>query len=80
MQLEQLQGGSAEEISKLRRDVERSKKEARELALKAEMDRLQAEEEAKQQTLRLTEQLEEMDKKHQVEVRETVSARILKPS
>ncbi|XP_044079620.1 coiled-coil alpha-helical rod protein 1 [Siniperca chuatsi] len=67
-QHERLKGESGEEITKLRRDVERSKEEARELALKAEMGRLQAEEEAKQQTLRLSEQLEEMQKKQEVEL------------
>lgn len=80
MQLERLKGESAEEITKLRRDVERSKEEAREVALKAEMGRLQAEEEAKQQTLRLSEQLEEMQKKQEMEVCGTVSAKKLKPS
>lgn len=77
MQLERLKGESDEEIAKLRRDVERSKEEIQELVLKAEMGRLQAEEEAKQQTLRLSEQLEEMHKKQEEEVRGTVSARNL---
>lgn len=80
LQLERLKGESAEEITKLRRDVERSKQEARELALKAEMGRLQAEEQAKQQSLRLSEQLEEMHKKQELEVCGTVSARKLKSS
>ncbi len=79
MQLEHFKGDSAEEITKLIKDLERTKEEARELALKAEMDRLQAEEEAKQQTLRLSKQLEEMHKKQQVEVSDTVSARKFKP-
>nr|XP_046266739.1 coiled-coil alpha-helical rod protein 1 [Scatophagus argus] len=69
-QLERLKEESAEEISRLRRDVERSKEEARELALKAEMCRLQAEEETKQQTLRLSEQLEEMHKKQEAELKQ----------
>lgn len=68
MQLERLKSESGEEIARLRSDVERKKEEARELALKAEMGRLQAEEEAKQQTLRLSEHLEEMLKKQEVEV------------
>lgn len=68
MQLDRLKRESGEEITKLRRDVARSKEEAQELALKAEMGRLQAAEEAKQQTLRLSEQLEEMQKKQEVEV------------
>lgn len=80
MQLERLKGESDEEVKKMRRAVERSKEEARELALKAEMGRLQAEEEAKQQTLRLSEQLEEMHKKQEVEVCGTISAKKFKPS
>lgn len=52
----------------MRRDVERSKEEVQELALKAEMGRLQAEEEAKKRTLRVSEQLAEMQKKQEVEV------------
>lgn len=68
LQLERLKSESAEEIASLRRDVEGSKEETQELALKAEMSRLQAEEEAKQQTLKLSEQLEEMQRKQKVEV------------
>ncbi|KAJ4930422.1 hypothetical protein JOQ06_019424 [Pogonophryne albipinna] len=56
-QLERLKRESGEEITKLKRDV------AQELTLKAEMSRLQVVEEAKQQTLRLSKQLEEMQKK-----------------
>ncbi|KAK5887935.1 hypothetical protein CesoFtcFv8_016491 [Champsocephalus esox] len=62
-QLERLKRESGEEITKLKRDVTRSEEEARELTLKAEMSRLQVVEEAKQQTLRLSKQLEEMQKK-----------------
>lgn len=80
MQLERLKGESDEEITKLRRDVERSKEAARELSLKADMGRLQAEEEGQQQTLRLSEQLKEMHKKQEVEVCGTISARTFKPS
>ncbi|XP_040006815.1 coiled-coil alpha-helical rod protein 1 isoform X2 [Xiphias gladius] len=69
-ELERLKSESGEEIARLRSDVERKKEEARELALKAEMGRLQAEEEAKQQTLRLSEHLEEMLKKQEVELQE----------
>ncbi|XP_035846819.1 coiled-coil alpha-helical rod protein 1 isoform X1 [Sander lucioperca] len=69
-QLDRLKRESGEEITKLRRDVARSKEEAQELALKAEMGRLQAAEEAKQQTLRLSEQLEEMQKKQEVELQQ----------
>lgn len=67
-QLDRLRGESAEENTRLRRDAERSKEEARECALRAEMRRLQAEEEAKQQALTLSEQLSELHKKHDVEV------------
>lgn len=67
-QLERLRGESAEENTRLRRDAERSKEEARECALRAEMCRSQAEESAKQQALRLSEQLSELHKKHEVEV------------
>lgn len=68
LQLVRLKSESAEEIASLKRGVERSKEEAQELALKAEMGRLQAVEEAKQQTLKLSAQLEEMQKKQEVEV------------
>lgn len=50
-------------MTKLRRDVERSKEESRDLAMKVEMGRLQAEEEA-----RLLEQLEEVRKNKEAEV------------
>ncbi|KAF1378733.1 hypothetical protein PFLUV_G00193580 [Perca fluviatilis] len=69
-QLDRLKRESDEEITKLRRDVARSKEEAQELALKAEMGRLQAAEEAKQQTIRLSEQLEKMQKKQEVELQQ----------
>ncbi|XP_038565124.1 coiled-coil alpha-helical rod protein 1 [Micropterus salmoides] len=69
-QHERLKGESGEQITKLKRDIERSKGEAQELALKAEMGRLQAEEEAKRRTLRLSQQLEEMQKKQEVELRQ----------
>lgn len=59
---------AGDEIMKLKRDVEKSNQESRELALKAEMGKLQVEEEAKQQTLKLSEQLEEMQKNRAVEV------------
>lgn len=68
LQLERLKSESDEEIARLSRDVERRKEEAWELALKAEMGRSQAEEKAKQQTLRLSEHLEEMQRKQEVEV------------
>ncbi|KAM3601611.1 uncharacterized protein V6R79_015667 [Siganus canaliculatus] len=67
-QLEKLKSESTEEILKLRRDIERCKEEAQELALKAEMSRLHAEEVAKQQTHRISEQLEEMHNKHNTEL------------
>lgn len=67
-QLERLRGESAEENTKLRRDAERSKEEAQECALRAQMCRSQAEESAKQQALILSEQLSELHKKHEVEV------------
>ncbi|TWW74881.1 coiled-coil alpha-helical rod protein 1 [Takifugu flavidus] len=66
-QLERLREEAAEESTRLRRDAERSKEEARECALRAEMCRLQAEEEAKQQALKLSEQLSELHQKHEVE-------------
>ncbi|XP_032389850.1 coiled-coil alpha-helical rod protein 1 isoform X2 [Etheostoma spectabile] len=69
-QLERLKRESDEEITKLRRDVARSKEEAQDLALKAEMGRLQAAEKAKQQTIRLSEQLEEMQKKQELELQQ----------
>lgn len=71
-QLERLRGESAEEQTRLRRDAERSKEEARESALRAEMCRSQAEESAKQQALTLSEQLSELHKKHELEVCVTV--------
>lgn len=67
MQLNNLKKESNEEIKRLRRDVERGKEESRELALQAEMSRLQAEEN-KQQVLTLLEQLEEIKKKHDMQV------------
>lgn len=73
LQLERLKVESTEKVTNLRRDLERSKEEARDLALKAEMGRLHAEEEAKKQTIRLSEQLEEMLKKQEVEVCSTLS-------
>ncbi|KAM7374170.1 hypothetical protein PAMP_006844 [Pampus punctatissimus] len=68
--LNRLKGESGEELAKMRRDVERSKEEAQELAIKAEMGRLQAEEEAKKQTLRVSVQLAEMQKKQEVELQQ----------
>ncbi|XP_034745829.1 coiled-coil alpha-helical rod protein 1 isoform X2 [Etheostoma cragini] len=70
LQFERLKRESDEEITKLRRDVARSKEEAQDLALKAEKGRLQAAEEAKQQTIRLSEQLEEMQKKQELELQQ----------
>lgn len=64
----------------MRRDVERSKEEAQELALKAEMCRSHTEEEAKQQSLRVSQQLEEMHKKQEVEVGGTISAKNFLPT
>uniref|UniRef100_UPI0037E7D71B coiled-coil alpha-helical rod protein 1 n=1 Tax=Semicossyphus pulcher TaxID=241346 RepID=UPI0037E7D71B len=69
-QLERLKGEYCEEIAKLRRALERSEEDSRELVLKAEMGRLQAEEEAKQQTLKLSVQLEEMQKKQKAELQQ----------
>ncbi|XP_069581638.1 coiled-coil alpha-helical rod protein 1 isoform X2 [Brachyistius frenatus] len=66
-QFERLKAKSGEEISKWRKDVEKYKEESRELALKAEMGRLQAKEDAKQQIMKLSEQLEEMQEKQEVE-------------
>ncbi|XP_041656623.1 coiled-coil alpha-helical rod protein 1 isoform X2 [Cheilinus undulatus] len=67
-QFERLKGESDEEITKLRRALERSEEDSRELVLKAEMGRLQVEEEAKQQTLKLSEQLKELRMKQEVEL------------
>ncbi|CAJ1064176.1 coiled-coil alpha-helical rod protein 1 isoform X1 [Xyrichtys novacula] len=69
-QLERLKGESSEEITKLRKALEKSEVDSRELVLKAEMGRLQAEEEAKQQTFNLSEQLGEMRKKQKVELQQ----------
>lgn len=73
-QLERLRAESAaaEETAKLKKDLEKSMEEAREWALKAEMCRLKAEKEAKQQSHRLSEQLAEMQKKQETEVRGTI--------
>lgn len=71
-QLERLSGESAEENTRLRRDAERSKEEARECALRAEMCRLHAEEDTKQQAVTLSEQLSKLHKNHEVEVSHTV--------
>lgn len=71
-QRERLRGESAaEETAKLKKDLEKSMEEAREWALKAEMCRLKAEKEAEQQSRRLLEQLGEMQKKQETEVRGT---------
>nr|XP_015816454.2 coiled-coil alpha-helical rod protein 1 isoform X1 [Nothobranchius furzeri] len=70
LQLEKLKKESDEGITKLRRDEERSKEEIKEISLKAERSRLEAEEQTKQQTLRLLGQLEEMKKKHDVEMQQ----------
>ncbi|KAK2828484.1 hypothetical protein Q5P01_019518 [Channa striata] len=67
-QLERIKSESAEEISRLKRDVEKCKEESRELVLKADMGRLQAEEAAKQTILKLSEQLEEMQRNQDVEL------------
>lgn len=69
LQLQGLKSKSAEDIARLQRDIERGKEEAQQLVLKSEMGRLQAEEESKQQTLKLLEELEDMQKKQEVEVR-----------
>jgi len=68
LQLEKLKNESGEDITGLRRDVMRSKEESQELTLKAETGRLQAAQEAKQQIHKLSAQLEEMQKKQEVEV------------
>lgn len=66
--MERFREETTEENTRLRRDAERSKEEARECALRAEMCRLRAEEEAKQQAVTLSEQLSELHQKHEVEV------------
>lgn len=64
-QFKRLRGESAtEETAKLKKDLEKSKEEAREWALKAEMCRLKAEKEAQQQSHRLS----EMQHQHETEV------------
>ncbi|KAM8897350.1 coiled-coil alpha-helical rod protein 1 isoform 3-T3 [Spinachia spinachia] len=67
-QLARLKKESDEEITELRRDLMCSKAEAQELTLKAEMGRLQAAGDAKQQILTLSGQLEEIQKRHKVEL------------
>ncbi|XP_041864972.1 coiled-coil alpha-helical rod protein 1 isoform X2 [Melanotaenia boesemani] len=67
-QFEKLKAESVEETTKLKRVAEKSKEESRELALKAEMSRLQTEEEAKQQALRLSEQLDELKIKQEMQL------------
>ncbi|XP_030010956.1 coiled-coil alpha-helical rod protein 1 isoform X2 [Sphaeramia orbicularis] len=69
-QLENLNRDSSAEIAKLRRDAERSKEEVQALRLKADMSRKQAEEAAKQQILRLSEQLEDLQKNQEVELQQ----------
>nr|XP_019940908.1 PREDICTED: coiled-coil alpha-helical rod protein 1 [Paralichthys olivaceus] len=69
-QLERLKSESGEEIARLRKEVDWRKEETRELALKAEMGRSQAEEEVKQQTLRLSEHLEQLQRKQEVELQQ----------
>ncbi|KAM4619797.1 coiled-coil alpha-helical rod protein 1 [Polymixia lowei] len=69
-QLERIEGESGEEIARLRRAVEKSREEARKLALQTEMARLQAEEEANRQTLRLAEQTAESRRKQETELQQ----------
>ncbi|XP_038152504.1 coiled-coil alpha-helical rod protein 1 isoform X1 [Cyprinodon tularosa] len=69
-QLEKLQMESNEEITKLRRDVERSEELFRDLALQAERERFKAEEEAKLQALRVREKIEELKMKQEVEIQQ----------
>ncbi|XP_029374587.1 coiled-coil alpha-helical rod protein 1 [Echeneis naucrates] len=73
-QLDRLQTESAEEIKRLRRDVERKEEASWELTRKVEVDRLQAEEEAKQQSLRLSEHLEEMQRKKEAELQQLTAS------
>lgn len=61
---------SSEEMAKLNRDLERSREEARDLCVKAERYRLQAEEAVKQQTFRLSKQLEELQKNQDLELQQ----------
>lgn len=56
------------EIARLRGDVERARLEVQELALEAEKARIQAEEEARRCTLRLAEQLEDLQSRQEVKV------------
>ncbi|KAL6098944.1 cchcr1 [Pungitius sinensis] len=69
-QLARLKKESGEEITELRRDLMSSKAEAQELSLKGEMGRLQAAADAKQQILTLSGHLEEIQKRHKVELLE----------
>ncbi|KAF3705921.1 Coiled-coil alpha-helical rod protein 1 Alpha-helical coiled-coil rod protein [Channa argus] len=73
-ELERLKRESAEEISSLKRDVDKSKEEAQELALKAQMGRLKAKEEVKQQTLKLSEQLEEMQRNRDMQLQQLTAS------
>lgn len=68
MQLERLKRQSGEEIARLKKEAERSKGENQERALKAEAARLQTEEEARQQTLSLSKQLEELHMEQEIKV------------
>lgn len=72
LQHEQLKRESDESMAKMRRDGERCEEEARALMLKAEMGRLQAEEEAKN----LSEQMQEMQKKWEVKVCGIITANL----
>nr|XP_040036435.1 coiled-coil alpha-helical rod protein 1 [Gasterosteus aculeatus aculeatus] len=67
-QLARLKKESGEQITELRQDLMCSKAEAQELTLKAEMWRLQAAADGKQQILALSGQLEEIQKRHKVEL------------
>ncbi|KAG7516663.1 coiled-coil alpha-helical rod protein 1 [Solea senegalensis] len=67
-ELERLKSKTSEEVSRLRRDADRREAETQALVLRAEMGKSQAEEEAKQKTLQLSEHLEEMQRKHEEEL------------
>ena len=69
VQLEMLERKSGEEAERLRREVERSRQETHRLTREADIARLQAGEEAKQELQKLNKQLEESHRRHETQVR-----------
>ncbi|KAK7925583.1 hypothetical protein WMY93_007893 [Mugilogobius chulae] len=67
-QFDHINKKSSEEIQKLNKDLQISRDEAKDLSLKADLCRLQAEEAIKEQTEKLSKQLEEWQKNQETEV------------